>query len=905
MMSIDELVGNLMTDGTLVDKLKMALVLDVSGSTGAKFSNTTLTVLEKEIECLRLDVLSQPKNIYQLYSFETNDHYHGYITVLEDEDIVMLPDFKDMGGTNTHLPLISICKKLGEFKPDIVRIYTDGQTNGRKENFDEINKIFSQNDISIEIVAISNSNDNLETIGHREEQNIPGMELVNYIGNGIKALTIYNQVHKTTPYAGIINSSTEKKGLRFLNKKLTDIIPVFINKLMTEIDNNKDNISWGQNNGDLKKLLLELSKLLSVSFVELNWSNPMISRIVNILSTLPTMTCDRVKKIIEYGFSCSKQKKPILMTNFEGHVKDAVDKKNEFSDANRELEIRGTTLGSKKRICIPNQYSPICILDNGMVNLPNNLETYPNSVDEHGNVYFGLECNPQAIRIAIRKHCGKIGFENSRYSNSVPFFVLCQMSIMTLKGHELNSEHMNALRSLAINQTSLEVVVGKNQYDGKGCYHHWKEGKLIAMHYTKANLTHTSIYTDRHVNPLGLSETLWWALMMSMLDLFEEQKIVYKESIEALGIECTRDSFLNYFRSTYESKVQGMIMCDIFNETKSSLFTLDSFDPNEKIYEYKDHCSPMSNEVNCCAKTWYSESELEYIKANGCAWCYKKPQEGDLLLVKPILKNDVNVIISNLMKQSSKLVFSRDMMTTQIIPTATASTAPTNSVKRFRINMCGITGSGKTTATQVFKKILSENNYSVLVVSADDLSKQGMKNAQMCAQIQRNVSSFEKDNKGNKVIIMDLCNERGTDVDAFGVSFHLYEDLIFYPNFDPSNFDNYEAWCLTNVLSRGACSSATPYYLNKINATLAVCINVHNKKASGIARITRSSRGHDIPSNLSESALQKLIGPKAKKYQEYLKTRDFNGEIFKFLVDSNILKTENISITQNETKTQI
>ena len=49
---------------------KIALVLDVSGSTGTQFKKG-ISVLEKEIECMSTFILDNKENTYELYSFES------------------------------------------------------------------------------------------------------------------------------------------------------------------------------------------------------------------------------------------------------------------------------------------------------------------------------------------------------------------------------------------------------------------------------------------------------------------------------------------------------------------------------------------------------------------------------------------------------------------------------------------------------------------------------------------------------------------------------------------------------------------------------------------------------------------------------------------------------------------
>lgn len=909
MLSIQDIVKSI-TVGPVANEMqeqKVALVLDVSGSTSCTFKNgSKQTILEKEIECMTNYILQNKQNKYELYSFESYCHEHGVVKILKDEDFVILPEFISTGGTSTHTALDKICNNLNRFKPDIVKVYTDGQTNSQQTCFDKSISIFQKNNIKFEIVAVTYSNINMETITKNEEMRIPGMELVNSLGNNIDALDIFNVVHETEPFSGISNTSVGKNSLKFLGFKINEIIPIFINKLLEKIELNKNNIQWGTNQINLKKMLAELGKLLSIFFVELPKFHPLVLKISNTIQNSTDFTAERIEKILEYGFSCSKQNKPIVLTNFEEHVKDSVNKHNEFRDAISELNLKGTTLGSKKRITIPSATNPVCILDNGSVNLKSNFISagqdacYPNSLDNFGNVYFGIDVNPQAIRIALRSYCANIGFPGARYSTAVPFFVLCQMSLMFIKGIDMNSEHMKALRELAIYQTSLEVMVAKGKYDGKGCYNYWKTGKLIPMHYEKQT-THTSMYMDKLINPLGLSEPIWWALMMSMLGLFEEQKNVYVDALNALGIDSNVESFTNYIRNTYSNNVGGNIICETFQEVQKSLFTLDYFDNDEEIYILKDHKSPNQNDQadqvnlattqnNCCTKTWYSIDELEYVKNNGCVWCHYKPMSTDF---EKVVSKNIDVCIQNAIKQSSKITFNG------IVNNVVASEKSVTNVNanKFRINMCGITGSGKTTATEKMEKILSNNNYQVLIVNVDKLSKQGLKGKQLQNKIFNDIKNFDKTKNNKKVIIMDICNENGISANSFGWNFNEYIDLVYYPNFDKNNFDEYQAWCLNNVLNRPLYTNDSNYWLNPVSAGLQTCLKVHALKASGIANLTNSTY-NPIPSHNDIKQLQKSLMPKWTNYQKYLTNINTDQEILNFLIDSKLINQSTQQSTQ-------
>ncbi len=314
----------------------------------------------------------------------------------------------------------------------------------------------------------------METITSNEEKQIPGMDIVNMLGNEINSLMIYNVFHKDVPFSGIKNSSIDKNSIYFCDTKVNGFIIDFINKLLVELEINKDNIDWGLGQKDFKRMLSEIGKLLSILFIQFPVAHPFVDKIYNqIENSISTSTqqfkmdINRISKIIEYGFNCSKQDIPVIMTNFEEHLKESTTKQNEFADAVSLLKKKGTGLGKSRKISIPYGSNQICIIDCGSVELIKPLDEFVGSMDKFGNVYFGIDGNEQAIRIGMRKFCEIIGFPNARMSPSVIFYVLNLMSLMYLSGNELDNEHMKELRKIAKIQTSLVVMVQQDKYDGK------------------------------------------------------------------------------------------------------------------------------------------------------------------------------------------------------------------------------------------------------------------------------------------------------------------------------------------------------------------------------------------------------------------------------------------------------
>ena len=518
------------------------------------------------------------------------------------------------------------------------------------------------------------------------------------------------------------------------------------------------------------------------------------------------------------------------------------------------------------------------------------------SVDRYGNAYFGIDADPQAIRIGMRGYAGKLGFPNSRGSASVPFMTLSQMSLMYIKGEVFDSKFMNELRKIGIAQTSMEGMVGKNQYDGVGFFIKWKSGLIPQMHYSSPK-THTSLSTDKMINPLNLPETIWWALMMSMLDIFDEQLGNYKAAIESLGIEATKDNFLEFIRKEYVSKINGNHQTATIGANNTSVFTLDDFPNDQQVFVFKNHKN--RNGQDCCANTWYSQQECtEYLNINGCVWCRQRPNDGELEQVDMI---DPNTKLAQMSAAFLPLRVAhvpsgapappelQSISSAMANLSMSAASAGTN---KYIIFMHGVTGCGKSTDSQQMKELINNNGGTALIVSSDKYGKRNIKGKQQVNAINKEIRDFDNSRTDKfKVVIMDLCNESGSDKNAFKFDFNSYESFDFFPQLNKDMIDDYEAWCLKNLISRQKDTPETSYWLNPIGAPLSTCIKVHNMKNEkfrmliGCRPTNNNFRETDTMQVITEK-----VNAKAGAYANYLATINSHDVVAKFLSENNLLR---------------
>jgi hypothetical protein len=876
MLSPKDIIKQITTTPIDENKLKnITFVVDQSGSTAALFSGG-MSVLEKELSIVYEYILKHPNNNYNMYSFESNCKEHT-INFMKEEGLVDLPNLIPDGGTCTHLPLVKINENIN--KPDKVILLTDGQTSSPETLLKEEIKKFLEKKIIFEVIAVSATSINLNTISQSEEKNIPGMDLINCLANSVDKLLIYNLFHKDIPYEGATSSTVNKNFLTFMGFKVEGHVHVYLNKVLEKLEENKSNINWGTSNMNFKQLLSEIGKLLSVYFISFPMDHYFVNSIVSKLleiSNIEDMTFERIRSIIKYGFECTKNQKPILYTNFEQHVKEKTVKHAEFKNAIDTLKIQGTTLNSEKSICMPT--NGICIINNRTLPLTQNLASYPKSKDLYGNVYFGCDqdIDGQATRIAFRELCASLGYRDNRGPEPA-FYVLNEMSLMYIKGIELNSEHMIELRKLAVVQTSMESMISKDKYDGIGLYKQWKAGKTLATHYSKPTEKHSSLYKEHKINPLKLEEPIWWALMMSMLGLFEEQKNTYNTALIAKELHNQHD-FLVWIRNTYKDVIVGQINLFTFNTLPTSVFTLENFEQNEQVYMLKKH-------GNCDTKTYYSKYEIDsYVLNSGCVWCYHCPTWHDFELTTLNEKNQSEEL-AKLINNSSKLCVPIDTVGTNIVDNYVNNNLDN---KKILINMIGITGSGKSTVSKKIYDLVTTNGGSCLIVSSDKWSKKGTKGKQLQTSINKEIRDFDSAVSTNstsnyKVIVVDICNENGPNSNCFGFDTSTYLCFNFYPNLDKNKFDDYQCWCLRNVLNRPIHTETSLYWLNPESAGVSTCIKVHNIKASGLKKLLGVTTQLNFSESTSMNSIMAQITNRATSYQQFLETKNLDNIITEFI----------------------
>ena len=363
MNTVEQIIESICGTEEKLQHKNIIIVDDISGSTECLMSDGK-KVLTKILELNEEFIESNPINNYRLITFSSNVVDIGEIKILDS--VAMIPNKRAIqpnGGTYTAKAFEYIYSKIDLFKPNVVICYTDGDTNSTQEEiFNSISALKSKN-IKIIFIAVSNKSTNMDTITSQEESRIPGMDVINFASNLIDELIIYNSYHLDIPFQGARKSFVDKNRLKFFDislpkidgQPLIYIFTSFIEELLQRITENIGTIEWGSKDRSFKKLTAEIGILLII-FDPINYPehNSYIINVAQRLSNLvPAYSLEKVIEYFKYGYSCSSGSKPILYTNIEGHVQEAVVKLQAFADSINLLSTEGSISGSNIAISFP------------------------------------------------------------------------------------------------------------------------------------------------------------------------------------------------------------------------------------------------------------------------------------------------------------------------------------------------------------------------------------------------------------------------------------------------------------------------------------------------------------------------------------------------------------------------
>jgi hypothetical protein len=643
---VNQLVSIGVSPKEIKQTIKKAFVLDTSGST-SRSSKNSKTILCEEKQIVINEMLDNKNGINYFFTFsqsyDRKKNYYGQIMVDPDIDFVMLPDgLISSGGTETASPLEDIVKLLQtkEIELDEITIITDGETNSYPSSLISVVTALRKYDIKINIFAVTNTNTDFNKIRANEGDCLIGMDLIKLLQNQLYKYTIQNNFHYETPFLGAINSNIDVQNITYFDIPLPSGISIHM-FIWSIIDHLHPNINWRIN--DFTRMCVEFGKLLSIFNHTYSFVNDFVLNISNEIKkkTESVMDTGKICKFIQYGFNCARNKKSIILSAAEERVEiEATEKRNQFSNAISDLEKKGTTLGCSQQISL----SPKCIIiDNNTIVLPVSLGRYPNSMSgDRQLVFFGINetSSPeleQAIRIAFREYCNYLGYPNSRDSPAVIFHTLNLMSLIMIKSDDLTfkNKYINELQKIGIIQTKQNRMIEPKKY-GESFYALWKKGIIPSIHHSRKD-THLSLYKDRMINPLHLEEPIWWALMMCMLGLFDEQLQAYHLALNLLGIAPNKEAFLNYMRRNYSLNIKGNILFETFEQEQTSIITFEPFPDDVEVIEVKPHTTELGD--ICNPKLQFTHEEI--LKCNRkCLYCRTSLEHSDFYVVNRTNNNE-------------------------------------------------------------------------------------------------------------------------------------------------------------------------------------------------------------------------------------------------------------------------
>jgi ABC-type oligopeptide transport system ATPase subunit len=205
--------------------------------------------------------------------------------------------------------------------------------------------------------------------------------------------------------------------------------------------------------------------------------------------------------------------------------------------------------------------------------------------------------------------------------------------------------------------------------------------------------------------------------------------------------------------------------------------------------------------------------------------------------------------------------------------------------KKIRINLIGITGSGKSTVAQKISDFVSQKGGKCLIVSSDKRKKKGRTGKEQANLINKEIRGLNNTYNCNlKVVVVDICNESGATPICFGYDLSAYTTFDFFPNLEKAMFDDYECWCLNNVLSRSMHSEQTNYWLNPESAGVQTCIKVHNAKASKFKQYLKLGTSKMFSEYGSMQQIKDLIKDGQERYANHLAKTNLDEIVRDFTV---------------------
>ncbi len=169
-----------------------------------------------------------------------------------------------------------------------------------------------------------------------------------------------------------------------------------------------------------------------------------------------------------------------------------------------------------------------------------------------------------------------------------------------------------------------------------------------------------------------------------------------------------------------------------------------------------------------------------------------------------------------------------------VAPGARIATAITNANGKtgVLVIMKGTVGAGKSTYSQALKAGVEARGGSCYVEGTDKYCQVGLDTRSAIGRVHQELNKVSADQNDDIVVVIDTCGENTekNNYKVFDVDFTGWKKLEVSPNLERKDMKGYFAWSLRNVLQRGKPGPNTNHYLNPVDASPKVCIDVHKKK---------------------------------------------------------------------------
>jgi ABC-type multidrug transport system ATPase subunit len=278
--------------------------------------------------------------------------------------------------------------------------------------------------------------------------------------------------------------------------------------------------------------------------------------------------------------------------------------------------------------------------------------------------------------------------------------------------------------------------------------------------------------------------------MMSVVGVFDKQLPQFKSALESIGLELSKDAFLQYMRNTYGTSVKGLIKLIKLKSKQDSIITLYPFEKDAVLYRLKDHSTPDQTYI-CKVGTLYEQSEKEYVKSScGCVWCHAPVtedlfevfvQEDNTDMLKQAYREAIPLVVnltSEVLPTSAPVVQVQTQAQVQVQTQVQVQAQPEE--RKVVVVLTGITGAGKSTIINLLNRFyeIDSGKITIDAININDFTLETLRNE--IAMVLQDVFLFA-DSIYNNITLFDTSIQR-EEVYAAAKKIGIHDFLMSLPN---------------------------------------------------------------------------------------------------------------------------